>query len=688
MAKLFAEHDWALPTNAAGIRPDRGIPRIAGKLSCSADAIAKSTKTRRDVNRVRPADIGYIAALGDSITSGTLAYDRPDEFSCLTWDHPGNSFAMGGDGTLETHLTLPNILRYLNPALIGFSKGMGKDMENTVLNVAYPGKWSDDMPRQARVLVERFNNYPRDTVQSEWKLITIFIGTNDITGMCKHNNGTSKEAYKKFVKEAISIIQANLPRSIISLIGTIDDVHNALKELAADASLQSTDQAVVVQRVFDDLHTPLKRTDRTYDTNFYATDTFHLSKYGSSLVAKQLWRQLLQPVGGKSTTIEDMADNDHNLACPDEVKEITAMSFFNRICCLLLLETSAHALVEFTHSTVYDNYDFIGVKEVALAQCKNGCLIYASIKTDPTDEYMNNLVVYDYSSGRNVSIALVSQNEETGWTRKLPLELERPGRYSILNLNADDSKASDLAVYVVDRATAQSIDYEIYDASTMDRNHQAPRSVVTIMGAGRFLASANAILSNSFTVRLAGFDNAKANNEDGCVHAYKGELEDFEFHVDGPLISFMFNKTKPVPQTGSYEYKTTRDLSKLGFITSPGFHGCAKVDPLQVYRQFEGGFNGGQYDLKSDRVIVLGVVSVRASARAMLDKLNVTWEIDSYATEQFMVEDNTNGHQKYLVVGEQKNNTITMKGTEFASLYYNDANPPSGFIARHTAVKA
>lgn len=72
-------------------------------------------------------------------------------------------------------------------------------------------------------------------------------------------------------------------------------------------------------------------------------------------------------------------------------KEITAMSFFNRICCLLLLETSARkllhmdrhmvfqlidrssiteiiadALVEFTHSTVYDNYDFIGVKEVNL----------------------------------------------------------------------------------------------------------------------------------------------------------------------------------------------------------------------------------------------------------------------------------------------------------------------------------
>lgn len=63
----------------------------------------------------------------------------------------------------------------------------------------------------------------------------------------------------------------------------------------------------------------------------------------SSLVAKQLWRQLLQPVGGKSTTIEDMADNDHNLACPDEVVIIDLL--FNYIAYLLIYFDLVETLV-------------------------------------------------------------------------------------------------------------------------------------------------------------------------------------------------------------------------------------------------------------------------------------------------------------------------------------------------------
>ncbi|GMR60094.1 hypothetical protein PMAYCL1PPCAC_30289 [Pristionchus mayeri] len=337
-------------------KPDRGTrphmtldQPIPGKMNCNGPSIRPSAKTPTDVNQVRPADITYIAALGDSITTGSLSYDLPAEYNDDDRNFVGNSFDMGGDGGLETHLTLPTILRHLNPALVGFSMGKGLKVENAALNVAFPGRWSDDFPRQANELVERFKAYPAASVQSDWKLIHFFIGTNDITGICRTNTGTPKEEYKAFLREAIVTIQKNIPRSIISLIGMwnldfqwraakiifnttykcsggfeekatqrIVEYREALNELAADSSLQSRTQSVVVQRVFDDLITPLKKADGSYDSNFYATDVFHLSKYGNSLVAKQLWKQLVQPVGSKKTTNEEMSDNDPTLACPDK----------------------------------------------------------------------------------------------------------------------------------------------------------------------------------------------------------------------------------------------------------------------------------------------------------------------------------------------------------------------------------
>ncbi|GMS82160.1 hypothetical protein PENTCL1PPCAC_4335 [Pristionchus entomophagus] len=337
--------------NDKSLRPHMAIELpVPGKMACPGAVIKPSAKTPVDVNQVRPADITYIAALGDSITTGSLSYDLPEEYDLFERNFVGNSFDMGGDGGLETHLTLPNVLRHLNPALVGFSMGNGLDVKSAALNVAFPGRWSDDFPRQARELVERFKEYPAASVQSDWKLINFFIGTNDITGICRTNTGTDKETYKNFLLDAIKIIQKGVPRSIISLIGMwnldfqwraskiiynstykcmggrfeeraqerIVEYREALNELAADSSLQSRTQAVVVQRVFDDLTTPLKRSDGEYDVNFYATDVFHLSKYGNSLVAKQLWKQLISPVGSKNTTNNEMADTTPDLACPDK----------------------------------------------------------------------------------------------------------------------------------------------------------------------------------------------------------------------------------------------------------------------------------------------------------------------------------------------------------------------------------
>ncbi|KIH49577.1 hypothetical protein ANCDUO_20348 [Ancylostoma duodenale] len=101
-----------------------------------------------NVNKVRPADLKVIGAMGDSITVASLSKDFEDD---MTKDiYPGNSYIIGGDGTLAEQIT---ILREFNPNIVGLSHGTGYD--NTVFNVAVGGRTSEDMPRQARDLIAR-----------------------------------------------------------------------------------------------------------------------------------------------------------------------------------------------------------------------------------------------------------------------------------------------------------------------------------------------------------------------------------------------------------------------------------------------------------------------------------------------------------------------------------------------------
>ncbi|PIO57376.1 hypothetical protein TELCIR_21217, partial [Teladorsagia circumcincta] len=71
------------------------------------------------------------------------------------------------------------ILRKFNSAIVGASRGEG--LYNTELNVAVSGRTSLDLPRQALDLIDRIRNrLDKGRLLNDWKLVTIFIGTNDI----------------------------------------------------------------------------------------------------------------------------------------------------------------------------------------------------------------------------------------------------------------------------------------------------------------------------------------------------------------------------------------------------------------------------------------------------------------------------------------------------------------------------
>ena len=63
-----------------------------------------------------------IGGLGDSITAafGALSFTLIDLFI----EFRGISWSVGGDKDLDTHVTLPNILKKYNPNLKGYSTGI------------------------------------------------------------------------------------------------------------------------------------------------------------------------------------------------------------------------------------------------------------------------------------------------------------------------------------------------------------------------------------------------------------------------------------------------------------------------------------------------------------------------------------------------------------------------------------
>ncbi|OPL33821.1 phospholipase membrane-associated-like, partial [Mytilus galloprovincialis] len=146
-------------------------------------------KNATNVHELTPADISVVAAIGDSITAGT-GITAKTPIGLLRQDR-GLSWSVGGDGNVDEHITLANMLKRYNPNLVGFSVGSGDfESENAHLNVADPGNEARNMPFQARLLVDRMKSGKEGVdFVNDWKVITMFIGGNDLCDYCGDRNG-------------------------------------------------------------------------------------------------------------------------------------------------------------------------------------------------------------------------------------------------------------------------------------------------------------------------------------------------------------------------------------------------------------------------------------------------------------------------------------------------------------------
>ncbi|ESP02913.1 hypothetical protein LOTGIDRAFT_111011, partial [Lottia gigantea] len=288
------------------------------------------------VHKLRPGDIKIVAALGDSLTAG-VGITAKTILDLLT-EERGKSFSIGGDGTFEDYVTIPNILKNYSPNITGFSvKTGGLYSKNAKFNVAEAGNVFQDLSDEARLLITRMKADINIDINNDWKLITILIGDNDL---CKFCNEDVPERYKSLLEKTIQILQDSLPRTIINLMEVLnveitkdlnkglfcsvihftlcgcasypknkqDEIdlrnvtrvyQNIVNDIATSGKFEKDDFTVVDQPLFRNTYLPTVEGEPDY--SYFAPDCFHLSHKGQATAAVALWNNMFQPVGKKDT---------------------------------------------------------------------------------------------------------------------------------------------------------------------------------------------------------------------------------------------------------------------------------------------------------------------------------------------------------------------------------------------------
>lgn len=333
--------------------------RLLGPLASSTarvvfncPALVPSPTVPTSVHALRPADIKHIASMGDSLTAANGA--KAFSIVAVVVEYRGVSWSIGGDESLKTVVTLANILRQFNPLLDGYSLGTGdRNNSKAGFNVAKAGAVSVDMPSQANLLVERMTRaLGAAKFAADWKLVTFFIGGNDLCGYCKDVNRFSAETYANNIKAALDILKARMPRTLVNFVtvlnvAELEDLHEGIKcqssqnfmctcavdkktrELVRVANIDyqratnalidsgiydtSDDFTVVRQPFMEKMKVPTTSSGLA-DFSYFSPDCFHFSQKGHEAAAVELWNNMMQKVGQK-TNLWNLLDT---LSCPSE----------------------------------------------------------------------------------------------------------------------------------------------------------------------------------------------------------------------------------------------------------------------------------------------------------------------------------------------------------------------------------
>lgn len=278
-----------------------------------------------DVGNLRPGNIKVVMAMGDSITAGMSVHDS---WVVSLKEYRGTSFSIGADADS----TVPNFLsKSTGFKAFGASSGNARIHADNGFNAAIVGAKAQDMPSQAKWLVEKLKASPSVNMTHDWKLLTIWIGSNNLCDVCKDDANNNGANYEKNLVAALQYLYDHVPRVFVNLVAPLnvaglwnveglvcstihvvacpcagsiyssqrDKVTQVAKDYVARSYVvakhfKKSDFAVVVQPFLQDTII----SDRGLLSK---ADCFHPSEKGHAVGAVALWNNMLTPSSDKKT---------------------------------------------------------------------------------------------------------------------------------------------------------------------------------------------------------------------------------------------------------------------------------------------------------------------------------------------------------------------------------------------------
>ncbi|KAI7872653.1 hypothetical protein BDF14DRAFT_1747172 [Spinellus fusiger] len=186
----------------------------------------------RDAYHLRPEDIKSVIALGDSITAGFGMVSGRPPFASV-WEHRGKAFSAGGD--LGEHTLTQFLSHYTVP--LGAPEGVTVPLaRGRRLNNAVTGAKAQDLDSQVTRLTRLLKTSNYASLKDEWKVITLFVGANNICLLCTEPitrlpHLADADVFESHVRDVVERLRTEVGKSFVNLVGlfNVSSVYEASK---------------------------------------------------------------------------------------------------------------------------------------------------------------------------------------------------------------------------------------------------------------------------------------------------------------------------------------------------------------------------------------------------------------------------------------------------------------------------
>lgn len=224
--------------------------------------------------------------------------------------------------------------------------------------MAVSGAKASKIPEQVRDLITALNSSNKVNFEKDWKLVTLFIGGNDLCQYCHDRDSLSPQKYIGHIAESLDILYNEVPRVLVNFVQILEikDLRlvnrdtlgcslvqenlcpcflkpgenspelSEMRKINRDLQTETErmvyggrydgreDFAVVLQPFFENSVIPMT-ADGIPDLNFFSVDCFHFTERGHAEMAIGLWNNMLEPVGSKQT-YNNFTHDRSKIHCP------------------------------------------------------------------------------------------------------------------------------------------------------------------------------------------------------------------------------------------------------------------------------------------------------------------------------------------------------------------------------------